>query len=193
MTCEFDSPRVEVRAINGRPLLFIIECLRQQYRYLATINEVASILQAIPPDDMEGLELFAFHQPSPGEEAGCCWSAYSRQFSFEGKPKRAIVLYAIDGREQHITVKQADRAAAEEAECLREDGHRVVLLGNRYIIASSQDAIRMSQLYRGIYHQLYYHKQAAVGIRQECVDVRLANGYARQMKDRWIAETMRYD
>lgn len=193
MTCEICSSRLEMRHINGQPLRFLVEALRPCNLYLFTIDEAANLLRAVPGDDLEGLDLVVFHQPAVGEKAGCCWGAYTAEYRYEGRLRRAILLNSVNSHTHMVAVRQADRDAAQETECLREEGHKIALIDGRYIIASSRDAIRVTQLYRSIYHQVYHHVRSFRGIPLEADDERLANGYARQVKARWISETMQYD
>lgn len=193
MTCEISSSRLEIRDINGCPFRFVVEALRPFCLYLCTIDEVASMLRAAPQGDLAGLDLVVFHQPAVGEKTGCCWGSYTAEYSYEGKLRRAILLDSVDSHAKSVAVRRADRDAAQEAEGLREDGHRVALISGRYIVASSREAIRVTQLYRSVYHQLYHHVRSFRGLPHETDDERLANGYARQAKAQWISETLLYD
>jgi hypothetical protein len=193
MTYPIDVPRVEYRNISGKPFKFIVESLGRQYVYLCSVDDVANILRAEPQCDSEGLELFVFHQPKMGEKAGCCWGRYAAEYPYQGEYRRAVILDAVENRPQLSSVKLADRTAEQEAECLREDGHKVVLLSGRYFISSSQEAIRRTQLYRGVYHLIYHHIEMTRGIREEPDRERAANRYAREMKQKWLADMLRYD
>lgn len=194
MTENIERVHEEHRDINGRLFTFLVECLKRHFVYLCTIDEVADILRAVPQADIEGLELCVFRQPEEGEEPrNCCWGAYTPEFQYHGRRVPAVMLDAVDETGQLVSMRAVDRINEQEIECLREEGHRVADVGVRYIVTSTKEAIRKTQLYRTVFHLVYHHIEFFRGIKAELDRERLANLYARERKKKWISDLLYYD
>lgn len=186
--------REERREINGRLFTFLVECLKRHFAYLCTIDEVAEVLRAVPSDDLEGLDLFVFRQPGGGAEyRKCCWGAYAEAYPYRDAVKPAVLLDAVDDSAQMVAVMPLNRANGQIVECLREEGHRVADVGDRYIVTSTKESVRRTQLYRTVFHLVRHHVDYFRGIRDELDRENRANKYAREMKRKWLADMLNYD
>ncbi len=148
------------RECGGRELAFFVEQTREDCVHACTIADIVAVLVHVPAQDYESLAAIVLRQPKRKEEVlACVWGRLLFGASL-GRPQdgsvegRAIVLESTTPDMQWSMTKSLRPDAATELERLAADGHLLVRTKNRIQIKSSLEAIRATQLYRTLPHEI---------------------------------------
>jgi len=147
------------RTINGNRFQFVIEETREDTRHSCTVNDIAEILRHIKPVDYSRLKLIVLRQPKRKEEIlNSVWGRLIYLYEFEGVVQPAII---IESQEIGKTLKWSTSLKPEfqkELERLSLDGHKIERTKREYLINSTTESIRSTQLYRTIPHEIGHYK-----------------------------------
>ncbi len=183
-----DIPAFEtaMRKVNGKYYLFIIDRLKKGYAYSCTPDDVCRNLAAVPPGDLMGLNLVIFYQPKTKEDIrDGSWGRVVYDYQHGSSVKPAVILEAVDiSREQRIP-KTADPSDREEIRQLTEEGHTFTDMGAYYLMKSTMEAVRRTQLDRTLFHEIGHYYDSIRGIARNHRDKEaFANGYAKRMQEK---------
>lgn len=152
---------VERRTVHGREVSFVVERTHPGFVHACSVDDVAFLLGHLPAEDQEGLGLFVFRQPTKKQRilAGC-WGRLIFHASL-GRPQDggcfngpAILLEAGRGggtRWRSASMRPEELAAIER---LERHGHRISRPGGRIRIESDLPAIRSTQLFHTVLHEI---------------------------------------
>jgi len=146
--------------IREKPYTFVVEKTRINSHHACSITDVANILEQIPTDDLEGLDLIVFRQPKRKEEIlSLVWGRLIYSYEFENRFCPAIILEACDytGKirwNKHISVDER-----RELQRLIEDGHPIVDTGRFFEAPYEIANVRNTQLYRTLLHEIGHYVQ----------------------------------
>ena len=154
---EYSRSEVE---INGKRYTFAVEATRRDSQHACSIDDVVRVLEHIPPDDLTGLDLIVFRQPTRKEELlSSVWGRLIYAYEFENRTCPAIILEAIDYTRQIHWSKHLSVDDHRELQRLIEDGHQIVDTG-RYFEAPYKPAnVRNTQLFRTLLHEIGHYVQ----------------------------------
>jgi len=153
--------RIVNRTVGLLDLAFVVEKTREDCIHACTVADVCHLLSLVPPADLESLQTFVFRQPTRKQwSISPAWGriAYSADLGLTGKKVRrqgpAIFLEAVNSTKVWKWGKDLDPEDALEIERLRSDGHVVEDTGKRLLFRSSQESVRVTQLYRTLLHEI---------------------------------------
>jgi len=147
------------RIINGNLFEFVIEETRSDTSHACTVDDCAEILRHISPMHYGRLNLIIFRQPKRKEEIlSPVWGRLIYSYNFENQFRPAIILEAINLDKVIKWPKSLPSEYQKELNRLIEDGHLVQPNKRYYTITSSLKAIRATQLYRTLPHELGHYK-----------------------------------
>src|SRR6218665_1742467 len=156
-----DAARIEWRGVAGRDVCFVVEQTSGGCSHACTIADMIAILSHIPASDWAGLHTFVLRQsPRRARLLRPAWGRlyYNARLAFrDGSPGRwgpAVFLEAFEAGSSFSWSTSLDPDDAIELEQLRADGHRIERAGRSYRIASPAEAIRATQLYRTLPHEI---------------------------------------
>jgi hypothetical protein len=158
---ELNPHQLAQRVVSGRELTFIVEELRLPCVHACTIEDICRILANIPLSDWAGLDTFVLRQST--RKQWLLHPAWGRMFYWAdlGLPDRrattlgpAVILEAVDCSEKFEWPTALDPDDVAELERLRSDGHRVSRVGRRYVFSMTLEAVRATQLYRTMLHEI---------------------------------------
>lgn len=175
------------REVNGRPVRFIVEKLNKGYVYSCTPEDVCALLQAVPAEDLHGmLDLFIFYQPKTKEEIlDGCWGRLVYDYSYKDEISPAIIIEAVDVSKGQRIEKSSRPSDLEEIGLLQKEGHTFTDMGGYFVMRSTLEAARRTQLYRTIFHEIGHYYDFIHEICHNHVDKEtFANKYARKMMER---------
>lgn len=149
------------RSIAGRDLLFIVESTHTDFFHACTVDDVSKLLNHVPAEDWEGLDVFVLRQPTRKQEIDSpCWGrlAYHADLGQPAKPLIAsgAVIFLEAQRTNKVTRWSASLDPDDQAELERliSDGHTITRQGSRFLISADFEAVRTTQLYRTLLHEL---------------------------------------
>lgn len=155
------AARIEWRSVAGRELCFVVEETSGGCVHPCTIPDLIVLLGHIPASDWAGLHTFVLRQSTrKARLLRPAWGRlyYDARLAFrDGDPGRsgpAVFLEAVEPDARFAWSTSLGSDDAEELARLREDGHRIERTGRRYVITSSTEAARATQLYRTLPHEI---------------------------------------
>lgn len=149
------------RVIAGRSVVFIVEETHSGCVHACTVDDVRHVLEHIPRDDWDGLDTFVFRQSTRKQRLlRPAWGRmfYAADFGLPGrKPLRsgpAVILEAVNCGAKLEWGSGLDPDDQAELARLKKDGHHVSRKGRRHLIAMTPSAVRATQLYRTLLHEV---------------------------------------
>lgn len=151
--------RKEERAINGTQFIFAVEETRTTSEHACTIDDIAELVNHIPPEDYQDLNLIILRQPKRKEEAiSPVWGRLIYCYDFEGESQPAIILEAIDLERTFRWSKKLDPDNQKELERLKQDGHPIIETKRYFEAPYELKNVRNTQLYRTLPHEFGHYK-----------------------------------
>lgn len=146
------------REINGQKFIFFVEKVRKGYIHACTIDDIEHVLSFVPKDDLEGIELIILRQPKQKEEIiSLVWGRLVFYAEIGNHSGRAIVIESVQRKKSMRWTKSLSVDAMEELKRLISDGHKVETTKKYYVLHSSLEAVRATQLYRTLLHEIGHH------------------------------------
>lgn len=151
--------RVEPRSLDLDVKILVAPC-KVGFYYPTTPDDIVEALKQIPATDRDEIEFFVLRQPTKKERImSSVWGrlAYFAEIGSWTGP--AVFLEAQPKSLSLRWSKSISPDSAAELQRLREDGHRVTLERRHHLIESDFDAMRATQLYRTLPHEIGHHVQ----------------------------------
>lgn len=149
------------RDVNGRIVTFIVEQTNGGCRHACTVDDLAYLLSHITPADWAGLTTFVFRQPTrKARTLNPVWGRlyYEADLALSGTNAvlngPTLFLEAVEAGSIMKWSTSLDRDDSEELDRLRSDGHAVSRTGRHYLITTSLESVRATQLYRTMLHEI---------------------------------------
>jgi hypothetical protein len=149
------------RKLGSREVVFVVEEPRADCAHACTVDDICHMFSIIPKRDWEFLDTIVLGQSTRKQWIlGPAWGrlAYSAEFGRPGnKPRRsgpAVLLEAVDPVATWEWSRNLSPTDSVEVERLKADGHSLEDTGKRLVFRSTLQAIRVTQLYRSLLHEI---------------------------------------
>ena len=180
----------QTRAINGQEITFIEEQPRPTNVHACSVEEIARVLSCIPAADLKGIDFVVLRQPKRKEELlSSVWGRYHPCGESDNRRGGVIILEAMDLSRVLRWRKPQEGIWMDKLEKLRAEGHQITETPKSYEIRSTLAAVRQTQLFGTVPHEVGHHVQAMKD--SECYKLptvekeRFAEDYARDFIARW--------
>jgi len=151
----------ETREIGENRLTFIVETPRLGVAHACSVDDILRVLSLLPPKDLRGLEMVVLRQPKRKEELlNPVWGRYIPFIEIGNLSGTAIVLESLDLSKPIRWEKPLGRLALAQLEKLRSQGHTISETPRFYEIHSTLDAVRQTQLWETLPHEVGHHVHA---------------------------------
>jgi len=161
------NPVVVERSIGGRAMPFVIEPPRPPFLHQCTVDDLTELLDLFPLADLRDISLIALRQPTRKQSlASLVWGRLVYHAEAAGVSGPALIVEAQRSPSFVLWPKSLQPWVAAELELLRSDGHVVSNESRYYRIASAAPAMRATQLFRTIPHEVGHY----VDYRQRVVE-----------------------
>ncbi|CAA6827539.1 MAG: Unknown protein, partial [uncultured Sulfurovum sp.] len=143
--------------INGYELILIIEPVYESYIYSCTPQDIIKIMNLFPVQHFEetDLKILIMRQPKSKDEiVSPVWGRFSYYQSFGQYAGTAITLEAMKVGLALKWGKKLSVFSMKELEMLRNDGHQVEAFKRYFLIQTTPESIRNTQLFRTIPHEM---------------------------------------
>jgi hypothetical protein len=151
----------EQRKVAGKTVTFIVEETRADSSHPCSIADVARLLESVPSSDWAGLNTIIFRQPTRKQAIlDPAWGRLRYSGRVTAKKMQVIAegpMLMLDAVNQGFNMNWSAALAPEdqvELARLREDGHSIERVGNRYAISVSNLSARNTQLFRTVLHEI---------------------------------------
>jgi hypothetical protein len=159
MIKDLDEPVFVELAVGGAVRTFVVERTRDDSAYPCTVDDVARVLDAVDPIDIDGLQLVIFRQPTRKQAVlSPAWGRL-RYFMQLGRHRGAALILEA-GPTEGLTVRfsrNMDLDDEAELDRFRRDGHQVVEDRRSISVRFDMAAQREVQLYRTVLHEVGHH------------------------------------
>jgi hypothetical protein len=159
MFCEklVDPVAVPV-AVGPTSLTILVEPPLSGFFYACTIEDIVCLLSLIPLGHLEDVELLVLRQPKRKERIiSPVWGRIVYWTGIGKYSGPAVYLEAQDISRPHKWSKSLSPDDARELERLKRDGHPIDSSGRHHVIASTQESIRNTQLFRTLPHEIGHY------------------------------------
>lgn len=148
---------VEREIINNR-ITFLVERTRKDCYHACTVDDITRVIQCVPPDDVRGIDLIVLRQPKRKEELlAPAWGRWTPYVDIGEHHGYAIHLEAMTTSRPFRWSKSLSPDSQAELKRLQQDGHEVTTTKRHHVISSTLDAVRATQLYRTLLHEIGHH------------------------------------
>ena len=190
------SPVIVTRGIPAT-LKFYVEPPRADCRHACSIDDVAYVLRRLPSEHVGSIAAIVLRQPTRKQAIlRPVWGRMIYSSSLGRGVGPAIFLEAQPADLRWIVPRSTRPEDDRELERLRGDGHKVVGVRRGWQIECSPVAIRATQLYRTLLHEIGHHVDRLEALERSESDDRFfarphqereaaAHRYADQWADRF--------
>ncbi len=156
-----------VRRVRDLDLRFLVEPCHPDFVHAITIDDLTELLEYVPISEVEAIRLFVLRQPKRKESLlSPVWGRCVFDAQFESYSGPALIIDAQNPQAVLRWPKSLTPDAARELERLRAEGHLVTVARRHYAIRSPLEALRTTQLYRTVPHELGHYSH----FRSEVID-----------------------
>ena len=163
----------------------LIEPTLDGFFYYLSVPDVLEVLKLIPEIDRHGIDLIVFRQPKRKERIfSPVWGRMAYWADFGKHSGTSVVIEAIAHDYSYKIGKDIGPVFARELEALTADGHKVITAAKKIEIACPPNAIRNTQLFRTLPHEIGHN----VDFTQK---VRNAEGDWEELRNLYFARPQR--
>jgi len=160
-TAQLNVAETICKKVGSKDVWVIVEKTSGGCIHACSVDDILHLLWLIPSADWAGLNTFVLRQST--KKTRILSPAWGRLFYYAELGVRgskavrrgpAIFIEAVNIDRAIRWSTALDPEDAEELERLRTDGHTITREGKRYTISSSVAAVRATQLYRTLPHEI---------------------------------------
>ena len=146
------------RTINGHEFEFVIETLNKDSFHACSIDDVARMIEHIPPEDYGEMKYIIFRQPKRKEKIiSPVWGRLIYAYEFEDECYPAIIIEAANRNETLKWSKKLSVNNSLEFARLKADGHQFEECKRFFQADMSPKFVRNTQLYRTLPHEFGHY------------------------------------
>jgi hypothetical protein len=180
------------REIAGKGWTFVVERTSPDCWHACSVDDLARMLALIPGEDHEGLDLVILHQPTRKyRQLDGSWGQLCYSVELGRRDCAAVVLHAFaaSGSWRWNRGRGPGPDDWQELERLRQDGHEITGCGRKLTIHTTRQAVRDTQLYRTVPHEIGHWTDFLEQARRE--DTRERPAREREHSAHRYADTIR--
>ncbi len=139
-------------------LTVLVECPRPDCFYPCSVEDALAVLNAVPQDDLDGLELLIFRQPTRKQRTlSSTWGRFI-YYAVPGKYSgSAICIESHDFNERWNWPRSMGPDSRRELDRLKTDGHVIETERRGYTIHRTRESVRNTVLFRTLLHELGHY------------------------------------
>jgi hypothetical protein len=146
------------RTIGEREIIFIIEPVQPGFIHACTPDEIAQVMRLLPQAHTADIDLIVLRQPKRKEKLlQPVWGRLRYWAEIAQYTGVAIYLEAQPMNDVFFWQKSLSPDYVQELERLRQDGHQIAVERRRYVIQTTLAAVRTTQLYRTLPHEVGHY------------------------------------
>lgn len=182
--------RSTARSIGNGSITFVVETTRPGSRHACTVDDVVRVLEHVPAEDLEEIDLVVMRQPTRKEWIlESVWGRLAFYVEIGRHKGCAIVLDSVEADSVLRWSKSLGPDQVEEIDRLRADGHEITATRRHHEIRMSSESVRATQLYRTLPHEIghyvdFMRDPDAFDTKPSADKERFAHAYARDMRAR---------
>jgi hypothetical protein len=172
-------------ALGSHNITVLVEPPLDGFFYYLSVPDLLEVLKLIPETDREDIDLIVFRQPKRKDRIfSPVWGRMAYWAEFGKYSGTSVVIEAIEHDYSYNVGKHIGPIFARELEALTADGHSVVMGTRNIKITCPPAAIRNTQLFRTLPHEIGHN----VDFTQK---VTFAEGDWDELRDLYLARPQR--
>ena len=152
------NPVAVKRNIGESEITFLVEATRPECFYPCSIDDIATVLEHVPSEHLDGLDLIILRQPTKKQSVvSSVWGRflyYAVPGQYSGT---AICIEAHDLSEKDVWSKSLTPFDQKELERLANDGHQIRSDRRGHEIVRTADSVRNTVLFRTLLHEVGHY------------------------------------
>ncbi len=145
-------------ALNSQRFTVFVEPTAPGWKYFLSVQDIIELLKLIPEADRAGLSVVVFRQPKRKERIfSPVWGRMAYWAEFGRHTGMSVVIEAQPLDYNYRLKKHVGPVFTQELDALRRDGHRVDITSRYIEISCPPEAIRATQLFRTVPHEIGHH------------------------------------
>lgn len=137
---------------------FVREETLSGYEHPCTDADIRDVIRCLPPEDMKGIALVLFHQPTRKEELRSPrWAAYYPAYTCGETSGPAILLEAVNPEKSMKWGTSLEPDDMRELELLEREGHAIRRERKAIYIGMDTPSVRNTQVRRSFIHEVGHH------------------------------------
>ena len=154
----FEDPEITKINVHGKEIIVIVEKLNPKYFYSCNSEDIQTILNNIPLEDLDGFGIIVFRQPKKKETyLSPVWGRLIYSFEFNNEFHPAIIIEATPRWKKYTFEKKQSVERAQEFQFLQSDGMKFKEDKREYVAEINEDTIRNVQLHRTLLHEIGHY------------------------------------
>lgn len=150
--------KTALRDASGYRITFLVEKTREDCRHACTVDDIMHLLQHVPPEDLEGIELIVLRQSKRKEETlRPVWGRWVPYAVIDDYSGTAIFLETATLSKPVRWSKSLTPDIQAELERLEADGHKITTTKRHHVLSADLNSVRSTQLYRTLLHEIGHH------------------------------------
>lgn len=144
--------------IGDCELTFLVEPPHPEYFYPCTVADVMSVLEYVPPSDLDGIELIIFRQPTRKQvQFDRVWGSFL-YYATPGTYSGTAICIEAHNLNQALRWSLSLRPnSRDELARLEADGHRIEKGRRDYTIHRTYESVRNTVLFRTLFHEIGHY------------------------------------
>lgn len=144
--------------VHGKSVGSLFQQPRDGFSYGCTPEDVAMMLNLLPADDVSGIKIVAFRQPTRKQwTLHPAWGRLVFYMEFNGFSGTCLMLEASKVGEVTKYPRKQVIETTEELERMRSDGHQLVEDRRGWTLVTTEESIRRGVLYRTVPHEVGHY------------------------------------
>jgi len=154
-----NNPVCFEKTINkNKKITFIVEPTIKGFFHSCTIDDIIKILNYVPEDDIDGIDLIILRQPKKKERIlSPVWGRFAYWLDINKYSGTGVYLEAQCPSEILKWGKNLNPEGFNRLDKLKKDGHEIIEEKRCFKIVSTIDANRSTQLYTTLLHEIGHY------------------------------------
>ncbi|HEY9829136.1 MAG TPA: hypothetical protein V6D26_01065 [Stenomitos sp.] len=149
------NPIAVTRNIGTHSITFLIEPTHAGFVHACTVDDITHLLEKIPSAHLQEIDLIVLRQPKRKENLlSPVWGRLAYWADMGRYSGSAVYLEAQCLSKVWRWNRSLTPSNTKELERLRQDGHTITEEKHHYLISSTLESIRVTQLYRTLPHEI---------------------------------------
>jgi hypothetical protein len=156
---DLHNPNFVELTVGGTVRTFIVEQTRDDSAHPCTVDDVARVLDMVTPEDLQGLQLIVFRQPTRKQASLSPVWGRLRYFMEVGRHGGAALFLESGTTKGAVQRFPRNMSVEDEAELdrFRRDGHQIIDDRRSISVVLDMKTQREVQLYRTVLHEVGHH------------------------------------
>lgn len=174
------------RQVWSHPVTFLVEPIQRGCVHACTIDDIIRILEHIPRNHLLDLKTIVLRQPTRKQSIlSAVWGRLVYWANIGRHSGPTIILEAQDPTTPIRLSHSLGPAEVAELRRLEEDGHRITQTKRHYLIETTLEATRATQLYRTLPHEVGHYAHFIINVRQRWMNTEDLDEKARLEDAYW--------